>query len=188
MRQRPLSVPGCRRATLVQASGAVTPLTPQGCARPRLGYRAAKPPGRAAGEGRSLTVATETSDPLPHPGDAAGTRVGRLWDAAAGGPLLVTLREGRVVDVTAREAPTMRDLLERDDPVGYLAATRGRDLGALDVAGGDGDRRVARPLRPAGAQGLRRHLRPLDDRARHRGARRRRPGPRRGGPRTHRRR
>ena len=78
-----------------------------------------------------MTVATETSDPLPHPGDAAGTRVGRLWDAAAGGPLLVTLREGRVVDVTAREAPTMRDLLELDDPVGYLAATRGRDLGPL---------------------------------------------------------
>ena len=52
--------------------------------------------------------------------------VGRVWDPAAGGPCVVTLRDGTLVDITSREAPTVRDLLERDDPAGFAAAAPGR--------------------------------------------------------------
>jgi fumarylacetoacetate (FAA) hydrolase family protein len=70
--------------------------------------------------------------PLPHSEDLGGIWVGRAWNEAAGGPVVVTVREGnRLVDVTSRMAPTVRDLLELDDPVGYLVATEGRDLGSL---------------------------------------------------------
>lgn len=57
-----------------------------------------------------------------------GTVVGRVWDPAANGPSLVLVRDGIVRDITSRDAPTMRDLLEIDDVVGYL---RKRDWPAL---------------------------------------------------------
>ncbi len=80
------------------------------------------------------------SGPLPHPEDAGGAWVGRVWDDGAGGPCVVAVRDGRVVDITTPEVATMRDLLERDDPAGFVAGAAGRDLGALDdlAAGGDG--------------------------------------------------
>jgi fumarylacetoacetate (FAA) hydrolase family protein len=68
---------------------------------------------------------------LPHPEDARGTWVGRIWDEDARGPALVVVRDGHLHDITAREAPTMRDLLELDDAAGYVAATPGRDRGPL---------------------------------------------------------
>ncbi len=80
-----------------------------------------------------MTEKTErAAAPLPHPEDAAGTWVGRLHDPAAGGPAVVVLRDGHLHDITAREAPTMRDLLELDDVTGYVRAAKGRDLGRLD--------------------------------------------------------
>ena len=85
--------------------------------------------------------------------------VGRVWDPAAGGPCVVTLRDGAVVDVTSREAPTMRDLLELDDPAGWLrAARRARDRrrsrrspprGAPAMARGCSRRATCRRSRPA---------------------------------------
>ncbi len=71
------------------------------------------------------------SGPLPHREDAGGTWVGRIWDAQAQGPAVVTLRDGMAVDVTSREVPTVRDLLERDDPAGWLRAAEGRPAGTL---------------------------------------------------------
>ena len=53
---------------------------------------------------------------------AKGTFVGRLWLDSADGPALVHVRDGMLHDVTSREVPTMRDLLELDDPVGWLGA------------------------------------------------------------------
>jgi fumarylacetoacetate (FAA) hydrolase family protein len=63
--------------------------------------------------------------------EVGGTWVGRVWDAATDGPCLVALRDGLAVDVTSRAAPTMRDLLELDDPLAHLAATPGRELGPV---------------------------------------------------------
>jgi fumarylacetoacetate (FAA) hydrolase family protein len=61
-----------------------------------------------------------------------GCFVGRAWSPEVGGPILVTIREGRVFDVTSKELPTVRDLLERDDPAAFLRGPLGRDVGALD--------------------------------------------------------
>lgn len=59
-----------------------------------------------------------------------GTFVGRVWLPETG-PVLVTLRSGTVIDITSREAPTMRDLLEMDDPTTYAAKTTGQRLASL---------------------------------------------------------
>ena len=57
---------------------------------------------------------------------------GRVWRDDAGGPSIVALREGRLVDVT-RAFPTMTDLLIEDDPAGALRAAPGEDLGLLEA-------------------------------------------------------
>ena len=71
------------------------------------------------------------SEVLPHPEDRDGAWVGRAWDPSVAGPCLVTLRDGAVVDVTSRQVPTVRDLLELDDPAAHLRAAEGRALGTL---------------------------------------------------------
>ncbi len=63
---------------------------------------------------------------------ADGLYLGRIRTDA--GPSLVTLRHGRLVDVTSRAAPTMRDLLEQPDIAGFVAGIAGSDLGPLDAA------------------------------------------------------
>lgn len=60
-----------------------------------------------------------------------GLFVGRVWRAGLG-PAVVTLRGGRVVDITSRAAPTLRDLLEITDIPGFVAARTGEDIGGLD--------------------------------------------------------
>ena len=82
--------------------------------------------------------------PLP----PEGMFVGRVWRPGIG-PALVVHRDGRLVDVTAPAAPTMRDLLEMDDPAGWIAAQAGEDIGALDdfaaTAGARTPRGCSRP-------------------------------------------
>ena len=53
-----------------------------------------------------------------------GIFVGRVWRPGIG-PCLVTLRDGALVDITSRTVPTMRDLIELDDPVAHVRATPG---------------------------------------------------------------
>jgi fumarylacetoacetate (FAA) hydrolase family protein len=65
---------------------------------------------------------------------ATGTFVGRLWLEAVDGPALVHLRAGILHDVTSRAVPIMRDLLESDDPVGWLRAQPARPVMSLDDA------------------------------------------------------
>ncbi len=71
-------------------------------------------------------------DPLPQDANRAAL-VGRVWRDDLGGPSLVAIRGRRVFDITSRALPTMRDLLEQDDPATTLRATEGEDLG--DVSG-----------------------------------------------------
>ncbi len=64
-----------------------------------------------------------------------GVFVGRVWKPDVAGPALCVLRDGALIDITSPEAPTMRDLLEMDDPAGYArerAAGRER-LGTLEA-------------------------------------------------------
>ncbi len=62
--------------------------------------------------------------------DADGLWLGRVWRQGIG-PAVVTLRAGRVIDITARAAPTVRDVLELPDPAAYVAAAPGEALGPL---------------------------------------------------------
>ncbi|MAY61643.1 MAG: fumarylacetoacetate hydrolase [Rhizobiales bacterium] len=67
--------------------------------------------------------------------NAGGTHVGRAWLADADGPAVVTVRDGRLVDITSKDAPTMRDLLELEDPLSHVKNAEGRDLCAVDEVG-----------------------------------------------------
>ena len=83
-----------------------------------------------------------------------GMFVGRVWRPGIG-PALVVHRDGRLVDVTAPAAPTMRDLLEMDDPAGWIAAQAGEDIGALaEFAVTAGGEDAARLLSPADLQAI----------------------------------
>ncbi len=48
-------------------------------------------------------------------------------------PRVVTARPGGVFDITARIAPTVRDICEMDDPAGYVAEAPGTYVGAVDL-------------------------------------------------------
>ncbi|MEM9635828.1 MAG: fumarylacetoacetate hydrolase, partial [Pseudomonadota bacterium] len=63
--------------------------------------------------------------------DLNGTFLGRVWRPDVSGPSIVTLRAGKVVDITSREAPTVRDICELEDPAGYVSSANGEVLGLL---------------------------------------------------------
>lgn len=64
------------------------------------------------------------------PVDSAAILLGRV-ERPSIGPSLVTIRDGAVIDITAKQAPTVRDILEMDDPAAYVRAASGEDLGGL---------------------------------------------------------
>jgi fumarylacetoacetate (FAA) hydrolase family protein len=57
---------------------------------------------------------------------------GRAWRPDVGGPSVVAVRDGVVLDVS-RAFPTMRDLCEAADPAAALRAAGGEPLGALQA-------------------------------------------------------
>lgn len=60
-----------------------------------------------------------------------GTFVGRIWRPERSGPSLVVVHNGAVVDISSKAAPTMRDLLEMGDPVGFVRAQAGDPVAPL---------------------------------------------------------
>jgi len=60
-----------------------------------------------------------------------GSFVGRAWSTADDGPILVKIADGQVFDITSGDAPTMRDLLEREDPAAWLASQPAEPVGRL---------------------------------------------------------
>lgn len=60
-----------------------------------------------------------------------GTFVGRVWFGGTG-PVVVVLRDGALFNITSREVPTMRDLIEREDPVAFVRSAAGVRIGGLD--------------------------------------------------------
>lgn len=66
------------------------------------------------------------------PSEQGGTWLGRVWLPEVMGPGIVTIRDGRVFDITSKVAPTTRDVCEMEDPAVYVQNAPGRDLGALD--------------------------------------------------------
>lgn len=80
------------------------------------------------------------------PPPANATLVGRVWRPGIG-PCLVTLRDGRLYDITSPVWPTLRDLMHQPDPVAAVRGAAGEDLGpvtelaqAAIEAEGDDDR------------------------------------------------
>ncbi len=72
------------------------------------------------------------------PADHAGASlVGRVWNPAVAGPSLVQIIDGAVFDITSTAAPTMRDLLELDDPAGFIKYAQATELGQLDEIAGN---------------------------------------------------
>jgi fumarylacetoacetate (FAA) hydrolase family protein len=66
------------------------------------------------------------------PEDAADACLaGRIWRPDVGGPSVVAVRDGVVVDVSAR-FPTMRDLCETPDPAAALRGASGDPIGPID--------------------------------------------------------
>lgn len=63
----------------------------------------------------------------PHPD---GTFAGRVWRPGIG-PAVVALRGAVLVDITSRETPTMRDLLESADAVDRVRKGPGEPIGTL---------------------------------------------------------
>ena len=68
---------------------------------------------------------------LPDDADAA-VLAGRVWRPEAGGPSVVAVRDGALVDVS-RRFPTMRDLCEAADPAGALCAAQGDVIGSVQA-------------------------------------------------------
>ena len=69
---------------------------------------------------------------LPPEDQRTGRFVGRVWRPELEGPSLAVLRDGVLYDITTRPAPTMRDLLELDDPVAHVDGVAGEALGTLE--------------------------------------------------------
>ncbi len=59
-----------------------------------------------------------------------GNFVGRVWRDGVG-PSVVHVRKGKVFDITSRDAPTMRDLCETENPAKLAASAGGEDLGPV---------------------------------------------------------
>jgi fumarylacetoacetate (FAA) hydrolase family protein len=90
------------------------------------------------------------------PADDDAILVGRA-ERPSIGPCLVAIRDGVVTDITTREAPTMRDLLELGDPAGHVRSVPGEEIGGIAAVAqatwnGTGGR--ARLLAPCDLQAL----------------------------------
>ncbi len=64
---------------------------------------------------------------------AEGVLLGRAFVPGFAYPRVVTVRRGRLLDITAQAAPTSRDICELGDPAGYVAEAAGTDIGAVDA-------------------------------------------------------
>ena len=63
---------------------------------------------------------------------AAAALAGRVWRPDVGGPSVVVLRGGALVDITAA-FPTMRDLCEASDPAAAVRGASGETIGTFDA-------------------------------------------------------
>jgi fumarylacetoacetate (FAA) hydrolase family protein len=73
---------------------------------------------------------SKMTDMMRLPSD--GIFLGRVRSAGQPYPLVVTVRAGEVVDITSREAPTVRDICELEYPAAYVRAANGRTIGDLE--------------------------------------------------------
>ncbi|SEL30648.1 fumarylacetoacetate hydrolase family protein [Pacificibacter marinus] len=75
--------------------------------------------------------------PMASDFDGKGVPLGRVWNADVDGPSVVTLRAGRIIDITSKEAPTVRDICEMATSADYVKNAQGRDIGAVQAIAGN---------------------------------------------------
>ena len=61
-----------------------------------------------------------------------GSFVGRVWSKVTEGPLLVKIKDGSLYDITSKQTPTMRDLLEKENPAEYINGVEGIKIISLN--------------------------------------------------------
>jgi fumarylacetoacetate (FAA) hydrolase family protein len=88
-----------------------------------------------------------------------GVLLGRASMPGINHPLVVTVRDGALLDITSRAAPTVRDICELEDPADYVATMPGRRIGELGEAlsnswGSNGDYQRLRLLAPVDLQAI----------------------------------
>lgn len=87
---------------------------------------------------------------------ANGIYLGRVWNPSAEGPSVVTVRDDRVLDITSKDAPLVRDICEMDDPAEYVRGAAGVDLGSVSAieANRPGDMTMIHFLAPCDLQSV----------------------------------
>ncbi|TDH34902.1 fumarylacetoacetate hydrolase [Pseudohoeflea suaedae] len=85
-----------------------------------------------------------------------GIYLGRIWSPEAEGPCVVTIRGEEVFDITSRDAPTVRDICELDDPAAFVRSAAGRAVGHLEAIAGNkvGDLNRSHFLAPCDLQAV----------------------------------
>lgn len=63
---------------------------------------------------------------------STGTFVGRVWSPQVQGPIVVKISGGSLQDITSRQCPTMRDLLDMKEPAAFVRSLNGAEIGAVD--------------------------------------------------------
>lgn len=61
-----------------------------------------------------------------------GVLVGRARLPGQSLPRVVTVRDGQVIDITSKTAPTVRDVCEMEDAAGYVTGAAGTPIGSVD--------------------------------------------------------
>jgi fumarylacetoacetate (FAA) hydrolase family protein len=74
-----------------------------------------------------------------------GIFIGRIWSPEVQGPSVVTLRGDKIVDITSKQAPTVRDICEMEDPAAYVRGADGVSVGDLASLAANPAGDMARP-------------------------------------------
>ncbi|WP_420407535.1 fumarylacetoacetate hydrolase family protein [Hoeflea sp.] len=62
-----------------------------------------------------------------------GVFLGRVQLSTGGHPRIVTLRDGKAIDITAKAAPTVRDICEMEDPASYVKSAPGEAVADIEA-------------------------------------------------------
>ncbi|ESY69918.1 MULTISPECIES: fumarylacetoacetate hydrolase family protein [Mesorhizobium] len=79
---------------------------------------------------------------------AEGLFVGRAGSRDASHPMVVTVRDGTVFDITSSTAPTVRDVCEMADPAKHVRSAKGKPIGSLDDIAANSFEAARDPAKP----------------------------------------
>ncbi|MEX0628519.1 MAG: fumarylacetoacetate hydrolase family protein [Cucumibacter sp.] len=77
-----------------------------------------------------------------------GVLLGRVRHPDVAHPLVVTVHDGEVFDITGKRAPTVRDVCELADAVSHVETARDRPIGPLDEIAANSRQQTRQPGKP----------------------------------------